>query len=249
MNYDAISYQKSRIGWSLLGGIILLHGGVIAALLTADVEQPQIPMATPLTVRWVSQEPMPDIEPEPDRIPAPVIEPEPVVEMPAPPVVKQPTPIKVKPKSVELPKPIKKPKPKPIVKPKSKPVELKPKKVPVQQIKAPVKRDLTTKVDSAVVDAPKVEAPQFNAAYLSNPAPDYPRRSRMLEEEGMVKLKVHVSVSGKVLTINLFKSSGFKRLDDAAFKAVRKWRFVPAKQGNQSINGWVIVPISFKLRS
>jgi len=62
-------------------------------------------------------------------------------------------------------------------------------------------------------------------------------------------LKVHVSVAGKALNVQLFKSSGFTRLDDAALDAVKSWNFVPAKQGDQSIEGWVIVPISFKLRS
>jgi protein TonB len=125
----------------------------------------------------------------------------------------------------------------------------KPEKRPIQPISAPVEPDRTTQIDSTVKEAPKVEAPQFNADYLANPAPSYPRRSRMLEEQGLVKLKVQVSASGKAIKVNLFKSSGFKRLDQAALKAVRNWRFVPAKQGNQSVNGWVIVPISFKLRS
>ena len=40
-------------------------------------------------------------------------------------------------------------------------------------------------------------------------APVYPRRSRMLEEEGTVKLKVHVSAEGNALGVQLFKSSGF----------------------------------------
>ena len=97
--------------------------------------------------------------------------------------------------------------------------------------------------------AAPVEAPKFNAAYLSNPAPVYPRRSRMLEEEGTVKLQVHVSEEGNALGVQLFKSSGFSRLDDAALNAVKSWRFVPAKRGDQSIEGWVIVPVSFKLRS
>jgi periplasmic protein TonB len=65
----------------------------------------------------------------------------------------------------------------------------------------------------------------------------------------VVKLKVHVSAAGKALQVQLFKSSGFSRLDEAALDAVKGWNFVPAKQGDQSIEGWVIVPISFKLRS
>jgi protein TonB len=36
-------------------------------------------------------------------------------------------------------------------------------------------------------------------------------------------------------------------LDDAALAAVQNWRFVPAKRGSVAVEGWVNVPIEFKL--
>lgn len=95
-----------------------------------------------------------------------------------------------------------------------------------------------------------VVAPRFDAAYLSNPAPEYPRLSRRLGEEGRVMLQVRVSAEGKPLEVNIAKSSGFPRLDEIARDTVlRNWRFVPARQGDKAVAGTVRVPIDFSLTS
>jgi protein TonB len=62
-------------------------------------------------------------------------------------------------------------------------------------------------------------------------------------------LRVLVDARGMPTQIQLQKSSGFERLDQAALTTVHQWKFVPAKRGEQSIEGWVIVPITFKLES
>ena len=93
-------------------------------------------------------------------------------------------------------------------------------------------------------------APRFDAAYLSNPTPEYPRLSRRMGEEGRVMLRVHVGADGKPLEVTIAKSSGFTRLDEIARDTVlRSWRFVPARQGDQAVAGTVRVPIDFSLNS
>ncbi len=92
------------------------------------------------------------------------------------------------------------------------------------------------------------EAPGFDAAYLSNPAPPYPGLSRELGEEGRVLLRVLVSAEGKAQNIEINKSSGHERLDRAAGRAVWNWRFVPGRRDGQPQAAWVIVPINFSLR-
>jgi protein TonB len=67
--------------------------------------------------------------------------------------------------------------------------------------------------------------------------------------EGIVMLKVLVSRQGTALKIEVAHSSGHEILDKAAADAVRNWRFVPAKQGNASIDQWVQVPVAFRLRT
>lgn len=92
-----------------------------------------------------------------------------------------------------------------------------------------------------------VTAARFDAAYLNNPPPVYPRLSRRMGEEGRVLLRVFVTADGSPGQIELAESSGSTRLDTAAAAAVSGWRFVPARQGDRSIDAWVIVPIVFKL--
>ncbi len=91
--------------------------------------------------------------------------------------------------------------------------------------------------------------PLFNAAYLRNPAPAYPPVARRSGEHGTVMLKVLVNPEGAPLRIELDQSSGSKSLDGAALEAVKGWRFVPARRGAQNIEGWVRVPVVFKLES
>lgn len=101
--------------------------------------------------------------------------------------------------------------------------------------------------------APAAEAPAtpplFNAAYLRNPAPVYPAIARRSGDQGTVMLKVLVSPEGAPVRVELDQSSGSKPLDSAALDAVKGWRFVPARRGAQNIEGWVRVPVVFKLES
>lgn len=94
-----------------------------------------------------------------------------------------------------------------------------------------------------------VTEPRFDAAYLNNPTPPYPALSRRLREQGRVLMRVYVDPQGAPAQVQLRQSSGHPRLDSAAEAAVRRWRFVPARQGSDAIGAWVLVPISFSLRS
>jgi protein TonB len=94
---------------------------------------------------------------------------------------------------------------------------------------------------------PAVEPPRGDLAYLNNPSPVYPVFAKRAREQGVVMLRVRVDAAGKVEGIELHKSSGSERLDDAALAAVRRWRFVPARMGDRTVAGVAIVPIHFQL--
>ena len=117
-------------------------------------------------------------------------------------------------------------------------VEPQPPAPPAQPIAAP----------PAPVAAPAVlVAARFDADYLHNPKPVYPALSRRMGEEGKVLLKVRVSAQGTALDVAISKSSGFPRLDAAAQDAVARWRFVPARRGDEAVDSSVVVPITFAL--
>lgn len=103
-------------------------------------------------------------------------------------------------------------------------------------------------VEAATVPAVVTEA-RFDADYLSNPKPAYPIASRRLGEEGKVLLRVKVSSGGTALAVEVKHSCGFGRLDEAARAAVLRWRFVPARRGDEAIESWVAVPIVFSLQA
>jgi protein TonB len=115
----------------------------------------------------------------------------------------------------------------------------------------PVQPQVPTPAPAPAQETPVITeaAPAFDAAYLRNPIPAYPSISRRAGEEGKVLLRVLVDAHGMPTQIQLQKSSGFDRLDQAALTTVHQWKFVPAKRGEHSIEGWVIVPITFKLES
>ena len=101
--------------------------------------------------------------------------------------------------------------------------------------------------DSKGSEEAAVTAPRCDADYLNNPAPVYPNMSRRLREVGVVQLRVRVNAAGEPLDIQLFKSSGYARLDDSARAAVQKWKFQPARRNGSAVEAWVIVPVEFSL--
>jgi periplasmic protein TonB len=87
----------------------------------------------------------------------------------------------------------------------------------------------------------------FNAGYLNNPPPVYPNISRMRGETGKVLLRVEVNREGRANKVELHRSSGSQKLDEAAIRVVNTWNFVPAKVDGVAITSTVIVPIDFQL--
>lgn len=90
--------------------------------------------------------------------------------------------------------------------------------------------------------------PSTRLEYASAPAPSYPPDALARELEGTVMLKVLVDVDGSPLSVEIERSSGHRKLDDAARRQVlRKWKFKPAIKDGQAIQVYGIVPVSFTL--
>jgi protein TonB len=111
------------------------------------------------------------------------------------------------------------------------------------QLAAPVSSAVPAGATSA-----QPSPPRFNAAYLDNPKPAYPLSARHMRLEGTVRLRVLVSAAGTVERIEVQQTSGSPVLDRSALDAVRHWRFVPAKRGEEAVPAWLVVPIVFTLK-
>lgn len=112
----------------------------------------------------------------------------------------------------------------------------------------PAPAPVVAAAEPAPVQAPVLEPPRADMAYLNNPAPSYPAVSKRAGEQGRVLLRVRVDAQGQVEKVEVQATSGFARLDEAALSAVRRWRFVPARQGDRAIAGWAVVPVAFSLQ-
>ncbi|HET7793132.1 MAG TPA: energy transducer TonB [Rhizobacter sp.] len=93
--------------------------------------------------------------------------------------------------------------------------------------------------------APKM-IPAADVQYLETPL-EYPRTSRRLQEAGTVTLRVYIDERGHVASVQVSKSSGFSRLDDAALTSVKKWRFKPYVVNGQPMAGYAVIPVMFEL--
>ena len=117
---------------------------------------------------------------------------------------------------------------------------------PPQEAPAPTARAAPAAEKPAAAAQP-VTQPLFNAAYLRNTPPRYPMAARRNGEQGTVMLKVFVTREGAATSVTVERSSGSRSLDSAATETVRSWRFAPARQGDQAVEAWVIVPVEFRL--
>ena len=78
--------------------------------------------------------------------------------------------------------------------------------------------------------------------------PTYPSTARRLGVQGTTLLRVQVLEDGRVGGIDVEQSAGHPDLDQAATDAVRRWRFEPARRGEQAVAMWVRLPVEFRLK-
>ncbi len=95
---------------------------------------------------------------------------------------------------------------------------------------------------------PPDREPDYQAAYLNNPTPTYPKMATKMGWQGKVMVNVEVLTTGRAGQVSLQRSSGHEALDDAALQAVRTWRFLPARQNGQLVSKYFLIPIPFILK-
>jgi protein TonB len=113
---------------------------------------------------------------------------------------------------------------------------------PPQTLKPPPVYVPPVEVNVAPDNAPSTNAIQAVSSAHTNPKntsyntrPDYPDDARHLKAEGSVVLIVDVDEQGRVSNVRVAEKSPLQSFDDAAVKAVSKWRFKPATNGGQAV--------------
>jgi periplasmic protein TonB len=170
-------------------------------------------------------------------------------------VVPPPQPAQV---AAVIPEPPPAPRPEPVARPVAKAAPI-PKQTPPPQrppspaapeVAAPLPPEGAAAATPVAPVAPTptiLEAPRFDVAYLANQPPAYPLAARRRGIEGRVLLRAQISAQGTCLQARVERGSGSELLDRAALEAVKKWRFVPARRGDEAQVAWVEIPISFRL--
>ena len=221
--------------WLAIGLVLCAHLALFAALLPQSQSLPIGIMPEPIMVSLISS---PQAAPQKPTLPATPIETtqKPIKKQVKKPVTK-PVVSAIKPTNLPITPPVEQssmpatPTSSPAAEPETKPANSKP----------------VLSVVEEAADTQAYQSPSFNAAYLNNPTPNYPSISRRLGEQGLVLLRVQVTVDGTAGSVELQTGSGSSRLDQAALEAVKKWQFVPAKRGEQSVSASVVVPVRFSI--
>ncbi|MXN75025.1 TonB family protein [Burkholderia sp. 4701] len=204
-----------------------------------------------LTAAWLHRNALPEKSVEVQSITAQLITPAPIAQQVAAESIPQPAPPKptprVKPK-VE-PKPVQKvskptpqpvaPSPVPSPAPAADPTPA-PAAAPAAAAPAPAAGPARETME---VSAPK-NVPTLQCAFVK---PDYPSMSRRRGEAGTAYVHFVVGVTGKIESIDLQKSSGYPRLDEAALAAMRATTCRPYIENGQAIRAARTQPYNFGL--
>jgi TonB family protein len=90
---------------------------------------------------------------------------------------------------------------------------------------------------------------------IQQPAPlygevpiEYPLQLWDQDREGETLLRVRVTDTGTVDSIEVLQSSGYAAFDSAAVAGARKMRFNPARRNGKRIEVWAKVPVHFSKR-
>lgn len=85
--------------------------------------------------------------------------------------------------------------------------------------------------------------------YVRAAPPVYPKESQRKREHGTVVLRVLVDAQGRPAQIQVERSSGFERLDNAAREAAEKFLFRPYEVNGVAQPAQVLIPIGFDRRA
>jgi protein TonB len=215
-----------------LGLIILLH----VAFLYGALYGMQHPASTHVMPREVIAT---FITPQPAR------DPESQVKPPAPPVLKsapklasKPTPVA---KKALTPRAAPSPAPAPIEQSVAAPA-------PAAAAPSTPEPPAAAPVAPAAPPAPAPPKTVSGVEYVQPPQPDYPPISKRMGEEGKVMLRVLVSERGHPEEVDIQKSSGFIRLDEAARRAAMRAMFKPHLEDGKPVAVYALIPIIFSIQ-
>jgi protein TonB len=222
--HDGLSAGQRGV---MVGAVLAAHVVGGWALLQIREVREAVAEAAPMFVGLVA----PPAPPEPVRIEPPSPPPKPVVRQPPKPVV-----VAARPSPAPAPFIVQTPPPEP---PAAEPA-------PSPMAVAPPLAPPALPAPPAPPPAPKI-IPASAVQYLEPIVLQYPRLSQRNGETGRVLIRVYIDEAGLAKNVQVHRSSGHPRLDDAALAAVQKARFKPYTENGAAVAGWAYIPLDFEL--
>jgi TonB family protein len=113
-------------------------------------------------------------------------------------------------------------------------------------------KETVAKVDAEAVPEKVVPEPVkiIPAKIISRASPRYPNRALNKDQEGWVEVNFAVNIKGEPINISVKASEPPKVFDEAALRAVKKWRFSPARNeetGRAVVSDAFTTRVAFKL--
>lgn len=207
-------------------GILALHGLALWALLQVDAVRQAVQQVAPIFVSLVAPAepvalPKPPPLPPPPR-PLPKLQPPPRT----PPLIAAPATPTPAPEAFTAP----------VTPP-----------APAPPSMAPPPTQAAVAEAAPPATAPR-QLPDSAVQFLQLPEVLYPHASQRQGETGLVIVRAYVGTGGGAPhSVQIEKSSGHARLDQAALAAVQKARFKPYAEKGLPVEGWALVPIRFEL--
>jgi protein TonB len=119
---------------------------------------------------------------------------------------------------------------------------------PAAPVEAPAPPAPPAPAPAPAPPAPRtIEISEGETQYIREPKLVFPSMSRRLGESGTTVVSIYFNSEGFAKRVEIFKSSGFDRLDEAALTAARTAQVTPFKQGNPQSTYLLRAPYTFKL--
>jgi periplasmic protein TonB len=213
-----------------IAAAVLVHVVLLYALITGSALRVVEVMREPFMTRIIA-------EPKPAAAPA---------EKPAAPTPPKPVSVpRVKPKPAPVPHPKPRPAPVPqvpapeVVSPSAPPAE---RAITATPAELPASEPTPGPSDSATADGLEASV-QLEGCVM----PEYPAASIAAEETGTVALSFLVGADGRVLESRVDRSSGHRRLDEAARRALGRCKFRPAIADGKPHQAWAHINYVWRL--
>ena len=116
---------------------------------------------------------------------------------------------------------------------------------PTEPVAAPGQRFAPAPAPVAVQRAPVRTAPVVDARACEKP--EYPPAALRAQETGIVLLAFLIDVDGSAIESRIERSTGFRRLDEAARRALSLCKFKPATSDGKPERAWAKIEYEWKI--